>query len=579
MSSKLETGGPLLNRRNFVSGLAAGGALVTTGVLVSARPAEAESRSPSRSPSDGANRGAAFDRADEAFGRRYDAAARQRRRSDAGAITTNGDEDRYSDLRGSFCKTLPQNEFGEVDPDVYRALIRALESGDPEVLETVALSPISDRGLANPLGAHAFEMLGPDSWSLRLPPAPAFASATSAAEMGEIYWQAITRDVPFRHYGSDSSIASAAADLNTFSVTLGPDDSIGIDTLFRGETEGDVVGPYLSQFLWLPAAWGLATLDQRYALPLPGQAFGIDRAEWLAVQRGANPDRSTVSGDARYLATGRDLAEYVHGDVSYQAYLTAALILLGMGEDAIDPQIPYRDSANQVGFVTLGAPEIVDLVAKAAHAALKAAWFQKWLVHRRLRPEVFAARAEFQAKGEREYGIHADLFESRAAAALHESQGNLLLPLAFPEGSPTHPAYPAGHAAIAGACATMLKAVFDEHFELPEPVEANATGSGLDPWTGEALTLGNEVNKLASNITLGRDTAGVHYRSDGIEGMNLGEEVALGILGDYARTRAEDFDGFELTRFDGTSVLVSGDGVRSRRDGRPRRAPRRRETS
>jgi hypothetical protein len=29
--------------------------------------------------------------------------------------------------------------------------------------------------------------------------------------------------------------------------------------------------------------------------------------------------------------------------------------------------------------------------------------------------------------------------------------GSPLLPMAYPEGAPTHPAYPAGHAAIAGA--------------------------------------------------------------------------------------------------------------------------------
>jgi hypothetical protein len=45
----------------------------------------------------------------------------------------------------------------------------------------------------------------------------------------------------------------------------------------------------------------------------------------------------------------------------------------------------------------------------------------------------------------------------------------------------------------------------------------------------EALPLGGRV-KLASNIALGRDTAGVHWRSDGIEGLKLGEAVAIGIL-------------------------------------------------
>jgi len=34
-----------------------------------------------------------------------------------------------------------------------------------------------------------------------------------------------------------------------------------------------------------------------------------------------------------------------------------------------------------------------------------------------------------------------------------------LLPMAFPEGSPIHPAYGAGHATVAGACVTILGVV------------------------------------------------------------------------------------------------------------------------
>jgi membrane-associated phospholipid phosphatase len=104
--------------------------------------------------------------------------------------------------------------------------------------------------------------------------------------------------------------------------------------------------------------------------------------------------------------------------------------------------------------------------------------------------------------------------------------------MAIPEGSPTHPSYPAGHAAIAGACVTVLKAFFDENALFPEPVEPNSTGLALHAYKG-SLTIGAELNKLASNITLGRDWAGVHYRSDGTEGMLLGEEVAISLLKDW----------------------------------------------
>ena len=141
-------------------------------------------------------------------------------------------------------------------------------------------------------------------------------------------------------------------------------------------------------------------------------------------------------------------------------------------------------------------------------------------------------------------------------AAIWSQYGNALLPQAFPEGSPTHPAYPAGHSTVAGACCTVLKAFFDEQFVIPDPVEATADGQALDPWVGTDLTVGAEVNKLATNISLARDTAGVHYRSDSINGLALGEQVALAMLADETRTYNEDFGGYELTTFDGTSVLV-----------------------
>jgi hypothetical protein len=130
-----------------------------------------------------------------------------------------------------------------------------------------------------------------------------------------------------------------------------------------------------------------------------------------------------------------------------------------------------------------------------------------------------------------------------------------LLPQVYPEGCPTHTAYPAGHATIAGACVTILKAFFKESFAVPAPVQSDATGSALLPYNG-ALTVGGELNKLASNISYGRDAAGVHWRSDGSEGLKLGEEVAIHLLRDHKVLNKEPFAGFSLTKFDGTTITI-----------------------
>jgi hypothetical protein len=94
---------------------------------------------------------------------------------------------------------------------------------------------------------------------------------------------------------------------------------------------------------------------------------------------------------------------------------------------------------------------------------------------------------------------------------------------------------------------------------IPNPVVASDDGLSLLPYTGPSLTVGGELNKLASNVSLGRDAAGVHYRSDGIEGLKLGEAVALSILRDMAALYHEEFPGFTLTRFDGTPITICSD--------------------
>jgi light-regulated signal transduction histidine kinase (bacteriophytochrome) len=45
--------------------------------------------------------------------------------------TTNGDEERYTDKRANFAKTLPHDELGEVELDSYAAWISILAGGDP----------------------------------------------------------------------------------------------------------------------------------------------------------------------------------------------------------------------------------------------------------------------------------------------------------------------------------------------------------------------------------------------------------------------------------------------------------------
>ena len=160
-----------------------------------------------------------------------------------------------------------------------------------------------------------------------------------------------------------------------------------------------------------------------------------------------------------------------------------------------------------------------------------------------------------------QYPISDLLLNSPALSMVFSKYGTYLMPQAYPEGCPVHPAFPGGHATIAGACVTVLKAYFNESFVIPNPVISNDDGSALQAVSNTQLTVGNELNKLASNIGFGRDTAGIHYRSDEIQGMKLGEAVAISVLEDFNTTYNERFQGFSLTKFDGTQILLnSGPG-------------------
>jgi hypothetical protein len=190
---------------------------------------------------------------------------------------------------------------------------------------------------------------------------------------------------------------------------------------------------------------------------------------------------------------------------------------------------------------------------------MRATWFQKYYVHRRLRPEEFGGRIHIQKTDQAEYPIHHEILESHLFDEPEfKKRGSFLLPQAFPEGCPTHPAYTAGHATVAGAQATILKAFFDETFVLPNPVIPNKEGTKLEPYTGpdkDELTVGGELNKLASNVAFGRNWAGVHWRSDALDSVLLGEKVAIELMRQQSRTFPEDFH-VVFTKFNGEKVEI-----------------------
>lgn len=411
---------------------------------------------------------------------------------------------------------------------------------------------------------------------------------------------------------------------------------LDLQTVFRGSSPGVEVGPYLSQFMLIgntdvnggghvadgQITYGVIKIDQRVPIATPRRDYMTTMKDYVLVQRGTRPDRESYEPESaasgarakqRFISTPRDLATYVHYDALYEAYLNACIILLGMGTP-FDPAFDHLSGVgvatghpatrrNAGGFALYGGPHILNLVTEVATRGLKAVRFQKFNNHIRLRPEALAARVELarlasdptwlakldgcvpQSLVKYVSKFCYELTNNGTLPALLDlgkknarTEENYLLPMAFPEGSPMHPAYGAGHATVAGACVTILKAFFDTSavlartkngdirfkrmekddkpvaFRAPYASESHVTLVEYEP--DYFLTLEGELNKLAANISIGRNMAGVHYFTDYYDSVRMGEEIALGILEEQALTYLTDPFVLSIPTFDGDVVRI-----------------------
>lgn len=472
----------------------------------------------------------------------------------------NGDEALYAPVYFSqFSKGMQHDSLGHVNPTHYASLLNAVNTRTPSSFDAILQAPGAIRDFTNPQASMALVLQGADPQSFYVPPAPAFASAEQAGEMVEAYWQAYTRDVAFADYSTDPKTLAAVVELNGLSDFRGPK-PVTPQNLFRGLAPGCTDGPYLSQFFYIPCVFGANEIDQRINPPVAGIDFMTNFSTYLAQQNAQATEGPIVqTGVLRHMINGRDASYWVYVDVLFQAYFQAMLCLLHMNAP-LKTGIPYQTtSLNQAGFGTFGGPDISAASTIGATAALKAAWAEKWLNNRRLRPEVFASRVHNHLTSAYTYPIHNDVLSSSIVGLIYAQYGSYLLPQAYPTGSPLHPSTPSGHATVAGTCVTILKAFFDEDYIIPNPLMPNPGDSGqtVIPLSPPAsLTVGGELNKLANNVAISRNIGGVHWRSDAEYGLKLGEQVAIQILKDLKTTYVEPFEGFSFTDFEGNIQLV-----------------------
>jgi hypothetical protein len=521
--------------------------------------------------------------------------------------TTNGDEEHYADqaFAGNFSKTLPHDSNGLVDPGAYQALLTALEAGTVDAFNAV---PAGGRGqLAGPVSPLVFQIEGSDSVVAASPfLPPSISSGGGAAEMVELYWEAYLRDVPFINYDTNPLVAQAVTDMNHLSAYAGPT-PVTSQNLFRyGRSSllplapnaffGCDAGPYISQLLYatheLDGVTYVPMINTRAQVSdpntgqvldssvSPGVDFLTNLSEYIFVEDGNGAmSPAVIDPTPRFVRSVRDLGSLAASDSIFSIYFRAAIILAALGVP-LTANNPYRGNTRINGFSTFSTAWLFAVIGKV-HDTEAQAFYQKWYVHRKLRPEAFGNLVD-GVKGGRftlTPNLDPDVLNSAVLPLIFEynrqlnvkrglgTDGSFLHPQELNGGSPSHPASPAGHAFTAGACVTALKAVFDTTDPNQpdglrrwpvQPVQAAADGLSLVNVNADLTVLG-ELNKLAANISEGRNMSGIHWRvSDNMHGMFLGEDVAIHLINEAAPTYPESFAGFTLTRFNGTTVTIGG---------------------
>ena len=370
------------------------------------------------------------------------------------------------------------------------------------------------------------------------------------AEMMEVYAMAMLRDNSFSGWEQDSEVGDVINRLEAVRTKFPSSNIPGNVTarsIFRGVAGDELAGGFVSQLLLSPVKAGAVTTEQRYVVEIDSTTTR-SREGFKDMVEGKIPGGTNVPDPpiVAYCHNMRVLASVVHNDPAFHIYHNAALVLAGkVGLDALN-----TSQIHSSNFLDTGGPDLLSTIGAVTRAALRAAWAVKWASGLKVRPETYAAhidtvRQEHYTNEHTAFSLLHDLVTNDDSGIIDQigmknemeiGENNALLSLVYPEGAPTHPAFPAGHATVAGACVTILKMFLKTHAKDGSKVKwFDVFGSKFVTIDGTELTesqedagetIVGELNKLASNVALARNMAGVHYRCDGDCGLLIGEKVA-----------------------------------------------------
>eukprot|EP00904_Undaria_pinnatifida_P002852 jgi/Undpi1/12568/HiC_scaffold_6.g02237.m1 len=348
---------------------------------------------------------------------------------------------------------------------------------------------------------------------------------TQAAQQAEVYWMAVVRDIPFSQFDTNELTRLAAENLQDLPDFKGlniPRSKGGkidpVTDLFRTDWPGVTTGPVVSQFMLSDFLIDSIVVTPKADPLFPGMDYMTAFQPWL--DNGASEVETIFDTDnPRFIRNGRDLATVSFADHLYIEAFRAALILFTQGAlgGSIGPRAP-----------------------------------DGWQVHRVLRPEAYGGLVHNTLMKDVITPLPASLLKNTVLLDLvkavnkrmnPDGEETFLLPMAVAEGSPTHPAYPSGHAINVGGYITALKAFLG--FEggqkcFPNPVVSNDAGTKRIKYRPsgreivdecidkrgrkvDGLTYEGELNKVSANVLIGRSHLGVHWRMDGVNGALVGE--------------------------------------------------------
>lgn len=415
---------------------------------------------------------------------------------------------------------------GLVDEVAFKRLIKAFTDRDIKELDKV------DADLVNPSAGWSTDVYGDCFKVVDWPSVPPLDGRVMTANMVELYGMSLCRDIPFSDYTSSPRIDYVASGLNMLSAYNGPASGhITGTTIFRGNTKGDLVGPFISQFLFadIPDCCGYKC--HQYPCCPPGVNYMTSENQVEACQSGRTMETGQFPERSRYITTLRDLSAAVYRD-NLIFHRAAAMMY--------HANVPLNVQGEEM-FIDFGPLDISDALSRVSRLASLACWRVKWSAMM-LRPETLA----WEWSHRRHLKPHPEFDNNPIVKGLP----SLILPQVYPEGAPNYPSYPSLHATIAGACATVLKFFFNCAKEIP----LNTSVNGVMADSGFKSTIGGEIDKLASNVGVGRMAAGVNYRFD-LWGLELGENVALCALRHMAERYARPVQ-VEITLRSGKTVSV-----------------------